>query len=295
MALRPLVRDRRPQRGRALLPRRALLPAPRRVDGGDLQHLQHAQALARAVPARRPALAHRVLRARALQPHPRLERPRHRRRHLLRVDEAGRLAHVLDAGELVLVLRGDRDGEPGALRRGDLRPLRRQALRAPVRRIRAQLAREGASPAPGDALPSRRPGPLAADAGPIGTIPIERAPPGLGGIRVRGERQRSALPDRRHVRGLHDDRPRMEGRRRRGRARPDEPARRADARRRVRRGVPAGADRAGRRPRQRARHREANRPVGARAARGRGATDSDAHRQTARARRSGRCSPPASR
>ena len=40
----PLVRDRRPQRGRALLPGRAPLAPPRRVDGRDLQHLQHAQA-----------------------------------------------------------------------------------------------------------------------------------------------------------------------------------------------------------------------------------------------------------
>ena len=72
---RALLRDRRPQRGRALLPRRALLAAPRRVDGRDLQHLQHAQAVARPVPARRPAVAHRLLRARALQPHPGLERP----------------------------------------------------------------------------------------------------------------------------------------------------------------------------------------------------------------------------
>ena len=42
--------------------------------------------------------------------------------------KCGRLAHLLDARGLVLVLRGDRHGEPGALRRGDLRPPRRRAL-----------------------------------------------------------------------------------------------------------------------------------------------------------------------
>ena len=38
--------------------------------------------------------------------------------------EAGGLAQLLDARGLVLVLRRDRDGEPGPLRRGDLRARR---------------------------------------------------------------------------------------------------------------------------------------------------------------------------
>ena len=143
---RALLRDRRPQRGRALLSRQALLAPPRRVDGRDLQHLQHAQALARALPARPSARAHRLLRARPLQPHPRVERPGERRSDLLRPDEAGRLAHLLDARGLVLVLRRHRHGKPVALRRGDLRALRGRALRQPVPRVRA---RAGASRASG--------------------------------------------------------------------------------------------------------------------------------------------------
>ena len=155
----PLLRDRGPQRGRALLPGRAPLAPPRRVHGRDLQHLQHAEALAPALPARRRPGADRVLRARPLQPHPRLAGPRHGHGHLLRRAQAGGLAQLLDARGLVLVLRGDRDGEPGPLRRGDLRAAGRRSPRQPLPRLRAHVAREGPDAAPGDPLPRRGPDP----------------------------------------------------------------------------------------------------------------------------------------
>ena len=59
------------------------------------------------------ARADRLLRARALQPHPRLERPRHRHASPTTCPlKPGRLAHLLDGRGLVLVLRGHRNGEP---------------------------------------------------------------------------------------------------------------------------------------------------------------------------------------
>ena len=139
----PLLRDRGPQRGRALLPGRAPLAPPRRVHRRDLQHLQHAEAHAPALPPGRRPGADRVLRARPLQPHPRLAGPRHGDGHVLRRAEAGGLAQLLDARGLVLVLRGDRDGEPGPLRRGDLRAPGRRPAREPLPRLRAHVEGEG--------------------------------------------------------------------------------------------------------------------------------------------------------
>ena len=65
-------------------------------------------------------------------------------------------------------------------------------------------------------FPARGPRPSPADAGQADALRPERAPPRLGEVRVRGERQRPPRPDRRPVRRRDDARARVEGRRRRG-------------------------------------------------------------------------------
>ena len=176
----PLLRHRGPQRGRALLAGRAPLAPPRPVHRRDLQHLQHAEAHAPALPPGRRPLADRLLRARPLQPHPRLAGPRHGHGHLLRRSRAGSLAQLLDARGLVLVLRGDRDGEPGPLRRGDLRAAGRGSPRRPLPRLAAHVAREGPDAAPGDTLPGRGPDPARPAPREARAIRPAPAPSGVG-------------------------------------------------------------------------------------------------------------------
>ena len=161
-------------------------------DGGDVQHLQHAQA--HAAPVRVGAGRPRdgLLRARALQPHPRLAGAGTRD---VRVPDGARgraLQDLLHGRGLVLVLRGHRHGEPRAVRRGDLRARHGRPLREPLHRRRGRLEGEGRHAAPGDRVSRRgRHAPHVADAR-AGRADAAREAPRLGARAARGGDQRHA-------------------------------------------------------------------------------------------------------
>ena len=169
---------------------------------------------------------------------------------LLRRPRAGGVAHLLDPGGLVLVLRGDGDGEPGPLRRGHLRATGRRPPRQPLPRLRAHVAGEGPGGPPGDPLPRR--GPDAARAAPREAGPIRPAPapPGVGEGRPRRDRERAGAGGRQPARLVRDGRARV-ARRRRGRGAPaHEPAVRGHIRRPRSWRLPLRPDRPRGRPRR---------------------------------------------
>ena len=91
-----------------------------------------------------------LLRAGAVQPHPRLAGPEDGPGHLLLPAEAGRVQDLLDADRFLLVLRRHRHGEPRQVQRHDLLPRRGVALREPVHPVGAVVEGQGAHGAAGD-------------------------------------------------------------------------------------------------------------------------------------------------
>ena len=123
----------------------------------DLQHVQHAEAHAAPLPVGALRRADGLLRARACST---TSWPRRTPRPAGVIYycplKPGRVQDLLQARRVVLVLRRHRPGEPRQVRRHDLLPRRRRALRQPVRGFGADLAGEGPRRPPGDALPGGR-------------------------------------------------------------------------------------------------------------------------------------------
>ena len=153
---RPRLLHRRPQRPRAVLPRDRFCPAPQPCHRRDVQHLQHAQAYAPPVRLAAVGAHDGFLRARPLQPHPRLARPRDRHDVLLRLAQARPLQELQHAERFLLVLHRHRHREPRQVRRHDLRARRRHALRQPVHPLRTDLERKRRRHPPGNQVPRKR-------------------------------------------------------------------------------------------------------------------------------------------
>ena len=115
--------------GEHFFPKLDLRRAPAlREDHGDLLHAQHAAAHALTLFAGAARGILRLLRACALQRHPRLAGPRDGHEHVLPGDSARLRAALSHAVRFVLVLHRLRHRKPRALRRVDLRARRRIAV-----------------------------------------------------------------------------------------------------------------------------------------------------------------------
>jgi hypothetical protein len=105
------------------------VPPPGTGHGGDLQHLQHAQVDRARLRVGAEGRVCRLLRARALQPHPGVAGTGRGHVHVFHVAAAGLLQDLQHPQRLVLVLRGHGHGEPHEVRRGHLLPRQGRPLR----------------------------------------------------------------------------------------------------------------------------------------------------------------------
>ena len=125
---------------------------------GDLQHLQHGQALAPAVAGRAVGCHRRLHRAGALQPHPRFAGAGARRVRLLHLHASRPLPDLLERHGGLLVLHRHRHGEPRQVRRVHLRPFGQPAVGRPPHPLGARLGGTGSDGPAGHALPGGRQG-----------------------------------------------------------------------------------------------------------------------------------------
>ena len=158
------------RRGRRAQPeQRRVLPGAARHAVGErlrdrrternLRHLQPAEARSSALHVRPDGEVHGPLRARALQPHPRVGRRRRSRQHVSRAAQPGRAEAVRQREhERLHLLQRHRAREQHEAAGHDLLPQRRQqgALREPVRAVDAELERAQGDRAAADGLPVRR-------------------------------------------------------------------------------------------------------------------------------------------
>ena len=114
---------------------------------------------------------------------------RARAHDLLHAARPGRVADLLGPRAVVLVLRRHRHGEPGPLRRGDLRARGRRPRREPARRVDRRVAGEGPDAHSADALPRRAHDAPRAPPREAVAAGAAAAPPVLGAL-DRGPRER---------------------------------------------------------------------------------------------------------